>query len=338
MPFAHLRRREFITLLGGACSAAATSPLGLRSASAQQVPKVGLLYPGPAAAAPSRITDLLEGLRTGGFRSPEQFELLPRIADGDYSRLPALAHDLVARKVDVIVAPSPPAIDAAVQVTRASGSNVPIVASSFETDPVRAGLVQSLHRPGGNVTGVFLAFPEFGNKWIELLKELAPELVRVAALWDPVTGDMQLRAVQAAGRTLNVAVEVVAVRTRAEFDDAFAAARRYGAGAVVILGSPLFGAEVKSLADLALRHRFPAVTLFTHFPRAGGLIAYGPNISDPYRIMGSMAAKILQGRRPAELPVELYSRYELAVNLKTAEALGIEVPPSILLRADEVIE
>jgi putative ABC transport system substrate-binding protein len=149
---------------------------------------------------------------------------------------------------------------------------------------------------------------------------------------------MHLHGVQAAGRILNVAVDVVEVRTRAEFDEAFAAARSYGAGAVVVLGSPLFGGDLKSLADLALRYRLPAVTLFSHFPRAGGLISYGPNISDTHRIMGGMAAKVLQGRKPAELPVELYSRYELVVNLKTAKALGLTVPPSILLRADEVIE
>jgi putative ABC transport system substrate-binding protein len=186
--------------------------------------------------------------------------------------------------------------------------------------------------------GLFLDFPNFTAKWLELLKETNPGLSRVAVLWDPATGETQMKAVEQAAGSLNVQLDVLEVRTPSDFDEAFVSASRRGASAVLILSSPLIAPNVQILALLALRHRLPAITLFPDFARAGGLLAYGPNLLDMYRQTGLMGGKVLQGTKPAELPIERPARFELVLNLRTAKALGISVPTSVLLRADEVIE
>jgi putative tryptophan/tyrosine transport system substrate-binding protein len=329
-----MRRRDVIVLFSGlAASVCSSLPLN-----AQQILRVGWLYPGPTIAAPRRLEAFTDGLRDSGFRVPDDVEVLPGIGEDDMDRLEPLARDFVDRKVDVILAISPAAINAAVKVTRSAGTGVPIVAMSFETDPVESGLVESLAWPGGNVTGLFLAFSEFSIKWVELLKEAVPELSRVAVLWDPVTGTMQRTGVEAAARLFEVNLDLLAVRSRDDLDGAFATARQGSADAVLMLSSPIFGANSKLAAELALLHRLPAVSLFTEFPRVGGLIAYGPDLFDAYRHAAGIAARILRGSDPAELPVELYSRYELVVNLATARALGVTIPRSILIRANEVID
>jgi putative ABC transport system substrate-binding protein len=274
----------------------------------------------------------LEGLRVAGFRVPEEVEIISQVADGDPARLSPLAAELIARKVDAIAAIS----TGAVQIVRAATAAIPIIAHDLETDPVATGLVASLARPGGNITGFFFDFPEFRTKWLQLLQEAVPRLSSVAALWDPATGPYQ--QIEEAAALLKLNLRILEVRGPADLDGAFLAAAQSKVDALLILSSPVFGANSKRVADLTLGHRLPAVTLFPDFARAGGLMAYGPNLLDTYRQLGGMVAKVLRGTKPADLPVELPTKFELVINVKTAKALGLEVPTSILLRADEVIE
>jgi putative tryptophan/tyrosine transport system substrate-binding protein len=245
-----------------------------------------------------------------------------------------LAADLVERKVDAIVAISPLAVRAAKAATTA----IPIVANDLESDPVSSGFVASLAHPGGNITGVFSDFPEFGTKWLELLKEAIPGLSSVALLWDPATGPTQLEAVKGAGQLLNVGLGVVEVRAIGDLKGAFAAAGEGKPDAIIILSSPIFGTNPKLIADLTLQHHVPTATLFSEIARAGSLMSYGPNLLGTFQQTGTMLGKVLQGARPADLPVERPTKFEMVINLKTAKALGLNLPTSILLRADEVIE
>jgi putative ABC transport system substrate-binding protein len=324
-----MRRRDFITAVGGSFLG---WPLGAYAQPLSKVAKVGFLYPGVAAAAPTRTAALLEGIQSAGVK-PGQIELVSRHANGDPSRVPQLARELVDAKVDVIVAVSPSATQAVRSV-----KTIPIVASDLETDPIGSGLIASFARPGGNITGVFFDFPEFAAKWIELLRELKPTLSSVLVMWDPTTGLVQRKAVEDAVRALNIRIEVIEVPSLADLDDAFLRASKAAADAVLMLSSPVFGTRPQSVADLTLKYRLPAVTLFTEFARAGGLMAYGANLLGVFRQSGVIVGKVLLGAKPADLPIERPAKFELVVNLKTAKALGITVPTGLLLRADEVIE
>ena len=194
-------------------------------------------------------------------------------------------------------------------------------------------------RPGSErITGVFFDFPDFRTKWLELLREVVPGLASIALLWDPASGVAQLEALQAAGDQLRLKARTLKVSAVGELEEAFATASRDGVDALLVLSSPLFGARPSVLAGLALRQKLPTVTLFPDFARAGGLIAYGPNLLDTYRPLGPLVGKILHGAKPADLPVERPSKFELVVNVKTAKEIGVTIPTSLLLRADEVIE
>ena len=326
-----MKRREFITLLGGA---AAAWPLAARAQQPPKTAKVGILYPGMAVALPSRLAGLREGLRAAGHPEPDNIELLSRAADGDPKRIASLAMELAERKVDVMVAISPAAVHAAL----AASAAIPIIALDLESDPIASGLIKSLSRPGGQVTGVFFDFPEFGKKWLELLKEAMPQLARVAVLWDPATGTVQMKAVESASKLLNVKLEILEVRGTANLDDSILAAGRKGVDALLMLSSPVFGTNPERIAGLTLGLRLPAVSLFPDFARAGGLIAYGVDPVNNFRQGAALVAKVLRGTKPAELPAELPTKFELVINMKTAKNLGITFPTAILLRADEVIE
>jgi putative ABC transport system substrate-binding protein len=324
-----MRRREFIAALGGA----AILSRAARAQQSQSTFQVGFLYPGTEPAAALRVMAFRSGLEAGGLRA-DQVSMIVRVADGDPRLLDVLAADLVRRKVDLIQATGPMAVHAA----RAATLTVPIVAGDLESDPIASGFIQSHRRPGGNITGTFLDFPDFSKKWLEALKEAVPQTTTVAIFWDPMTGLAQLKAVEAAAPTLGLKLVVLEVQKPADFEPVFQSATEQHAGALVILSSPLIGGNTKLLADLALRHRLPAVTLFSEFARDGGLMAYGPNLLAYIRQQGVMAAKILKGDRPAELPVETPTRFEFVLNLKTAAVLNIVVPTALRLRADEVIE
>jgi putative tryptophan/tyrosine transport system substrate-binding protein len=251
-------RRQFITLLGGA----AAWPLAARAQqSSGRVPRIGLLFPGTETVAPARIAALREGLRAVGYREPDQVELIIRVTGGDPSRIGPMASELIGRKVDVLVPISP----AAVQAVRSLTSTIPIVAFDLETDPIGSGLVKSLARPGGNVTGVFFDFPEFSKKWLELMKETLPRLARIGVLWDPATGLTQLRAIEAVAAIMRIELDIAEVRALAELDGAMAAASRRNVDALVMLSTPLIGGSSRRLADFTLQRRLPAVTLFPDF-------------------------------------------------------------------------
>jgi putative ABC transport system substrate-binding protein len=325
-----MKRREFITLLGGA---AALWPLPLMAQQPPRTFQIGFLYPGPQTAASSRIAAFLSGLQAGGVR-PEQVTIIPRVTGGDSALLTPMAADLVGLKVDLISAVSPAAIRAAQAATR----TIPIVVGDLESDPVASGFVASNARPGGTITGTFLDFPDFSKKWLEALKEAVPQVSTVGVFWDPATGLAQLKAVEAAAKALGVKLAMVEVRGRADVKPAFQSTTQQGAHALLLLSSPFVGGNTKLLAELTVTHRLPAVTLFPDFARDGGLMAYGPNLMAQFRQQGVMAGKILNGAKPAELPIETPTKFEFVLNLKTARLLGLTMPASILLRADEVIE
>jgi len=227
-----------------------------------------------------------------------------------------------------------------VRAALSATQTIPIVANDLESDPVDTGWAASLAHPGGNITGVFLAFPDFAAKWLGLLKDALPELSRVAVLWDPSTGLFQKKAIEDAAKSskLKLALEIIEVRTPSDLDGAFSSAKRGGAYALVMLSSPLSSANVRKEAELAILHNLPVITLFPDFARVGGLMAYGPNLLGVFRDTGGMIAKVLQGTNPADLPIQRPTKFELVINLKTVRALGLTLPDTLVALADEVIE
>lgn len=327
-----MRRRDFIQIIAGS---AAGWPLAVR---AQQPPKwrVGFLHPGPStsAIAAGRVAAFREGLNPVGLKEAGDAEIVFRFADDQLDRLPALAAELVGQGVQAICAAAPPAVRAAKQVT----SSVPIIAMDLESDPVANGWAVSLARPGGNITGIFLDLPGFSAKALQLLREAVPDIARVAVLWHPAGGPLQLEAARTAASALKVTVDVFEVTGPSDFEGAFQAMTKSQAAGVLMLSSPLFAYNPRALADLALRNRLPAISIFPDFATSGGLIAYGPDLLSLYPQAGALTRKVLTGASAADLPIERPTRFKLIANLKTASALGLTLPTSILLSADEVIE
>jgi len=325
-----MRRRAFITLLGGA----ATWPLVARAQRAANVPEVGFLYTGSASALPSRIAALAEGLRSKGYVEGRNLALVTRSAELRADQFEPLVAELVQRNVRVLFAAGP----VVVRHARAATASIPIVALDLESDPVKSGLVNSIARPGGNLTGLFFDFPEFSAKWLQLLIEAVPHLSRLAVLWDPTTAPVQLDTVSAEAKRRGLSLQVLQVQAPGEFEAAFSAASSGRADGLLILSSPLFGSNPKRLADLAAQHRLPAISLFPEFAQSGGLLAYGTNLIDLYIQAGALIGKVLDGAKPEDLPVERPSRFHFVINLKTAKALGLDVPSNMLALTDEVIE
>jgi putative ABC transport system substrate-binding protein len=326
-----MKRREFITLVG---AGAVAWPLATLAQQPAEAPRVGFVYPGPKAVMAPRMEAIVTGLGASGYAAPTQVEIVARAAEGDPDQIAPLVKEVIGKNVNVIIAAGPLVLHAARSATR----TIPIIAIDLESDPVASGMAATLARPGGNITGVFLDFPDFTAKWMEMLVESNPKLSRAAVLWDPSTGPVQMEAVGKAGGTLNVQLDITEVRRPSDFDAAFSMASQHGAGAMVMLSSPLIADNVQMLAELTLRHRFPAITLFPDFARTGGLLAYGPNLLSLLRLSGIVAGKVLRGANPAELPIERPTKFETVLNMRTAHALGLSIPTSLLLRADEVIE
>jgi putative ABC transport system substrate-binding protein len=328
------RRRFLLTLLAGALG----PPLAAGAQQqAEKIPRIGYLVTNQAAALHMQQA-FLQGLRDLGYVEGRNLVIEYRNAEGKLERLPALATELVALKVDVIVAGGTPAALAANQATR----TLPIV-FPVAVDPVTSGLVTSLARPGGNVTGLSALFPELVAKCLEQLKRAVPGVSRVAVLWQPgAVGERtekdMLNEAEAAGRALGVRLQFVEVRGPADFDRAFSDITRARAGGLTVLGSVMFVNERRRLVDLAAKSRLPAVYVQREFVDAGGLMAYGPNIADLFRRSAVHVDKILKGAKPADLPVEQPTKFDLIINRKTAKALGLTIPPSLLARADQVIE
>jgi putative tryptophan/tyrosine transport system substrate-binding protein len=328
----HIRRREFIVTLG---SAVAAWPLSVR---AQQpaMPVVGFLNVRAPGEAPELVAAFRQGLKDTGFVEGQNVAIEYRFAGNQNERLPALVDDLIRRQVAVIAATSTPAAIAA----KAATTTIPIV---FETasDPVRLGLVASLNRPGGNLTGVVSLSDEVAPKRLELLHEFIPAASMVALLVNPANptrAENQSTEGRAAARTLGLELHVLNASTESDFDGVFANLIQLRAGGLVIAADAFFTARQEQLAGLAVRHAVPAVYQNRQFVAAGGLMSYGGNIIDTYRLAGVYAARILKGEKPRELPVQQSTKIELFLNLKTAKALGITVPITLLGRADEVIE
>lgn len=326
-----MRRREFITFLGGAISA---WPFAAHAQGLKAIPKVGFLFPGPEEMAKSRRVLLLDGLRSEGFHEPDQVTLVTRVTNGDLTRISPLLNELIAEKIDVLIPLGPAVTRAALPLT----TSVPIVIFDLETDPIESGWLRSYAHPGGNITGIFSDFPDFSAKWLELLKEAVPKCAHIVVLWDPTTTTVQTKAIAVAAQQVHVSSEVLEIKGTTEFDAVFETVNARHPDGLLILSSPLVSINSKRLAELALKYRIPAVSLFSNFARTGGLISYGPNLNDLYREAGAMAGKVLKGTNPANLLAERPTRFELIVNLQTAKALNLTMPTSILLRADEVIE
>ena len=310
------------------------APLAVPAQPAGKVYHVGFLWDSPAVW-PHALEGFRRGLRDLGWVEGQNIVVEYRWAEGRFDRLPALAEDLVRLKVDVIVAPTSIYAAAAKRATSA----IPIVFASH-ADPIGSGHVASLARPGGNLTGVTIVMSETSAKSLELLKEAVPGLSRVAVLWDPATPSHgpALKTVEARSQALGLRLQTIPVRSVTELDAAFAAIVQERAGGVLVLSTPLFIGGAGRLAELAMKHRLPTVFGPREHTEAGGLLSYGPDRADLYLRAAGYVDKILRGARPADLPVQQATKFEVVVNLKTAKAIGLTIPPALLLRADEVIE
>jgi putative tryptophan/tyrosine transport system substrate-binding protein len=327
-----MRRREFISLLGGA---AAAWPLTAR---AQQptIPVVGFLHSSSPDGYASRVAAFRQGVNEAGYIEGRNVTIEYRWAEGHNDRLPELAADLVRRKVTVIAATTTPAALAA----KAATATIPIV---FVTagDPVKLGLVASLNRPGGNLTGVTTLSVEVAPKRLEALHEMIPTATTFALLINsssPALAESTARDVRASARTLGVQLHVVSATTDNEIDDAFASLAKLRAGGLVIGSDTFFTSRSERLASLALRYALPAVYEWREFAVAGGLISYGTDSREAYRLGGIYTARVLKGEKPADLPMQQATKVELYINLKTAKTLGIIIPLLLSGRADELIE
>src|SRR5215471_2608436 len=326
-----MRRREFITLLGGA---AAAWPLAAR---AQQpaMPVIGFLDASTAADAVYRVSAFREALKEAGFIDGHNVAIEFRWAENKFDRLPALAADLVQRQVAVIVGPN-----ATMRAARAATSTIPIV-FVIGGDPIASGLVTSLGRPGGNITGVSFGSTTLQPKRLELLHELVPPPATIAYLRDPNAPSFEIEArdVEAAARELGRNILNLKASSPREIDAAFATIVQSRAGALLIGNTALFGNRRRQLAALATRHGLPAIYSIREFVVAGGLMSYGASDSDAYRRAGShYVPRILKGAKPGDLPVEMPTKYELVISVVAAKALGLDIPPKLLALADEVIE
>jgi putative tryptophan/tyrosine transport system substrate-binding protein len=328
-----VRRREFITLLGGA--AAAAWPLAAR---AQQptVPVIGFLNSGSEQALAPMVAGFRRGLNETGFVEGRNVTIEFRWAENQIDRLPALAADLIARRVFVIAATGGPVTGLAV---KAATKDIPLVFISG-VDPVKLGLVASLNRPGGNATGVNMFITAVEAKRLGLLHELIPTASRLAVIVNPKSPelDAQLSDLHEAARSIGRQLHILRASDGGEIETAFATLAQAGTQALLVAGDPLFNSQREHIVALAARHAVPTIYEARTYPQAGGLMSYGPNLADMYRQVGVYTGQILKGVKPADLPVIQPTVLELVINLKAAKALGLEIPPTLLARADEVIE
>ena len=324
------RRDALISLL-----AFGAGPLAAQVPQKGKMWRVGVLRAAPDDAVFRQNFDpFLPTLRERGFTEATNLTIDYRVRPGKPEEVLALAHDLVRARVDAILAIAAPGVTAASKAT----TSIPIVAVDLESDPIALGFAKSLSHPGGNITGLFLDFPELSGKWLQLLKEAMPKLTRAAVLVDPTIGPYLLRGAEAAGASMRVQLIRLEARSPADFAGAFESAAKQKAEAVLALSSPVFASARKEIAELALKYRLPAIMPFPNFVDDGGLMAYGPHLTSMFRQAAEVMAKVLQGAQPRAIPIERPTRFELALNLKTAKALGLTVSRSLLVRADRMIE
>ena len=329
-----IKRREFITLLGGAV---ASGPLAARAQQASKIPRIGMLSPGPYELA-ATLDAFQQGVRELGYTEGQNIAIERRYGDWKLDRLRSLAAELVASNVDLIVARSTTAARVAKEVT----DTIPIVAIAM-ADPIEDGLVASLARPGGNVTGTTFLGPELVAKRLQLLRDVIPGLSRVAALWHPRAYSERtmagiLKEVEVAAGTLGLQLQLVPAAGPDEFASAFSAMTSERADAFIVLPSPMLFGEYGRIVSLAASSHLPAMYQAREFVDAGGLMSYGANLPDLFRRTATYVDKILKGAKPAELPVEQPTKFELVINLKTARELGLTISRDFLLVADDVVE
>jgi putative ABC transport system substrate-binding protein len=326
-----MRRRDLIASLA---ATAAAWPLAAR-AQQKAMPVIGWLSPASPSPHDPRVARFNQGLGETGLAEGQSVAIEYRWAEGRYERLPALAADLVGRKVDLIAAFAPPSAFAAKSAT----STIPIV-FVLGVDPIAAGLVASLARPGANLTGVSMLTGELMPKRLELLSELVPAARAIALLANPkdATTEGMIRDVQEAARAKGVRLQILKAGSESDIDAAFPALDQLHAGALIVGDDPFFAGRREQLVALASRHAIPAIYEWREYVAAGGLISYGTSLASVFRQAGIYAGRILNGAKPADLPVQQPTTFELVINLKTAKALGLTVPQSMLMRADEVIE
>lgn len=321
-----MKRRHFL-------GAAFALPVAARAQSRSGGGRIGYVYVGSKELIPARLEVIAAGMRESG-HALAPGDIVWRSTEGVADRLTPAVDQVFAEKVSVFIAGGPAALRAA----QHASATVPIVAYDFETDPVAGKYAQSIARPGGNVTGVFLDLPAFAGKWLELLHECMPQLARVGLIWDPDTGRLQADAVIRASGGLGIKTDLLEVHASADYEAVLAAARERGAQAVILLSSPLVFSHVREIGEMSARQRMPTITMFGEFAKAGGMLAYGPSLLGAFRQASFMAGKILGGATIATMPIERPSTYELVVNERSAEMMGVKIPASIQARADEVIE
>ena len=324
-------RRAFLGTLAGSLLAA---PLPTRAQQAgAKTHRIGVLYPGADNSIFRRNFDgFRQALRSAGYVDGHNLELDVRTGDG--RPLAPLAADLSRQRPDLILAVARPGV----QAMYALGSTAEVVALDLESDPVASHFVKTLARPAGHISGVFMDFPELAGKWLQILQTIDQRLARVIILWDPATGPAQLDAARQAARTLNLTVYPVEARSTAQIESAFRVAMRERPNGVVVLTSPVFNSGRREIAGLAARNRLPTLLPFLGYAEDGGLVSYGPDVVAMYAQAGVIALKILAGIPAAQIPVERPTRFTLSINLKTAKALGLTIPQSLLAWADQVIE
>ena len=328
-----LKRRTFLAMLPGSLLAV---PLAADGQPVGKVPRIGWLGGPTRESAQPFVREFQRGLKDLGWVEGQNIVIEWRFGGGQAEQLPALAAELVRLRVDLIVAPSTPTIFAAKNAT----NTIPIVTVAGG-DPVGLGLVASLARPGGNITGLTSTVgPEIGGKQLELLKETVPKVSRMAVLWNPTTpgNALALREAEIAARALRVELQLLEARRLNDFESAFAAMSTKRAGALLVLGDVMFTTYRIRLANLAVKSRLPAIYGSRQFVDEGGLMSYGADVLDNFRRAALYVDKILKGAKPGDLPIERSTKFELMINLKTAKALGLTIPPSVLARADQVIE
>ena len=328
-----MNRRDTVYAL----AALATVSLTVSAQQSNKLPVIGFLNPGFAGGitgTASAFAGLISGLSSLGYAEGKTIRIEARWAQGKPEQLPALAQELIRLKVDLIVAVSPASVKAAL----AASKDLPIVAHDLETDPIAAGLIASLARPGANLTGLFLNHADLAAKWLEQITEVLPAARRLAVLWDANTGPYQLEAIKAAATAKAVQLSVLEFRGADGIQRTLDAGLKEKPDAIVQLGSPLIRAATKAIAESLAAQRVPGISPFREFAENGGLLSYGVNLPVMYRSLAPYISKILHGAKPGELPIEQPTHFEFLVNLKAARIMGIKIPPAVLARADEVIE
>lgn len=324
-------RRRLTIALG---LAAFTASFASSAQQHRKIARVGFLHPGSASPSPPIIFATQQSLRALGYVEGQNIAIEYRWGRGEPKIMPQLALELAKLKVDVLIAVGTSSISAA---TAAAGT-IPIVATDLQVDPVASGLAVSLAKPGGNITGLFLDFPSLMGKWLELLREVVPGIKRVGVLWDTSTGASQLDALAVVAKALSIELEVAKFQQGTEIEAALGAMLKRRPQALIQLSSPLVNQGSGLVAKLMHASRLPAISMFASFPEAGGLMSFGPDLPVYWTRVGSLVDKILKGSKPGTIPIERPTTFEMIVNMKTAKAFGIAIPPTVLVRATRVIE